>query len=143
MQGGQRAQVADGLHHLIGDEAALLELLAAVHDAVADGVDLADAVDDLAFAGGHLLHHLGKRLGVGGEDGGGRGLVAIALMGDHAALHADALTQTLAQHFGAVHVDELVLQAGRATVDDQDFHWKYPPLVFQGEPPFLIHTFII
>ena len=143
VQGGQRAQVTDGLYHLIGDEAALLELLAAVYDAVTNGVNLADAVNDLAFAGGHLLHHFSKRLGVGGEDGGGRGLVTIALMGDHAALHADALAQTLAQHLGAVHVDELVLQAGRATVDNQDFHWKYPPLVFQGGPPFLIHTFII
>ena len=31
---------------------------------------LADVVDALAFAGGHLLHDLGKCLGVGGEDGG-------------------------------------------------------------------------
>ena len=33
-------------------------------------------------------------------------------MGDHAAFHADALAQTLAEDFLALHIDQLVLQAG-------------------------------
>ncbi len=78
MQGSQRAQLADGLDDLIGDQAAALELLAAVHDAVTDGVDLAHVVDALACAGGHLLHDLGKCLGVGGEDGGVVAFVPLA-----------------------------------------------------------------
>ena len=112
----------DSLDDLGGDQAALLELLAAVNHAVADGVDLGNALDDLALAGGHLLDDLGESLGVGGEDGGRGGLVAVGLMGDHAALHADALAQTFAQDLLALHVDQLVLQAGRTAVDNQNFH---------------------
>ena len=122
VQGSQRAQLADGLDDLVGDQAALLELLAAVHDTVTDGIDLADVVDALAFAGGHLLHDLGKCLGVGGEDGGRGGLVAVCLMGDHAAFHANALAQALAQHLLAVHIDQLILQRRRAAVNNQNFH---------------------
>ena len=122
VQGGQGAQVMDGLDDLRGDQATFLELLAAVDHAVADGVDLGNAVNDLALAGGHLLHDLGECLGVGGEDGGRGGLVAVALVGDHAAFHADTLAQTFAKNLFTVHVDELVLQAGRAAVDNQNFH---------------------
>ena len=122
VQRSQRAQVADSLDNLGGDEAALLELLTAVHNAVADGVNLRDIVNDLALAGGHLLHNLGESLGVGGEDGGRGGLVAVGLMGNHAALHTDALAQTLAKNLFTLHVDQLVLQAGRTTVDNQNFH---------------------
>ena len=104
------------------DQAAFLELLAAVHDAVADGVDLAHVIDALALAGGHLLHDLGKSLGVGGEDGGRGGLVAVGLVGDHAAFHANALAQALAQHLLTVHIDELIFQGRRTTVDNQNFH---------------------
>ena len=143
MQGSQRAQLADGLNDLIGDQAAFLELLAAVHDAVADGVDLADVVDALAFAGGHLLHDLGKCLGVGGEDGGRGGLVAVALVGDHAAFHTDALAQTFAKNLFSVHVDELVLQAGRAAVDNQNFHGVSSLFLRAQLRPFLITIFII
>ena len=122
VQRSQRAQVVDRLDDLGGDQAALLELLAAVDHAVADGVDLGNALNDLALAGGHLLDDLGESLGVGGEDGGRGGLVAVGLMGDHAALHADALAQTFAQDLLALHVDQLVLQAGRTAVDNQNFH---------------------
>ena len=122
VQGSQRAQLADGIHHLRGNQAAGLELLAAVNHAVADGVNVAGAVNDLALAGGHLLHNLGESLGVGGEDGGRGGLVAVGLMGNHAALHTDALAQTLAKNLFTLHVDQLVLQAGRTTVDNQNFH---------------------
>ena len=112
MQRSERAQVADGLNDLGGDQAALLELLAAVDNAVADGIDLSNAVDDFAFAGGHLLDQFGKGFGMGGEDGGSGLFLAVGFMGDHAAFHADTLAQTFAQDFLAVHVDELILQAG-------------------------------
>ena len=100
----------EGIDDFIGDQAAGLELLTAVDDAVADGADLADIVDALALAGGHLLHDLSKSLGVGGEDRRGGGLVAVGLVGDHAAFHANALAQALAQHLLAVHIDQLILQ---------------------------------
>ena len=112
----------DSLDDLGGDQAALLELLSAVNNTVADGVDLGNAVNNFALAGGHLLHDLGKCLGVGGEDGGRGGLVAVCLMGDHAAFHANALAQALAQHLLAVHIDQLILQGRRAAVNNQNFH---------------------
>ena len=135
VQGSQRAQVVDGLDDLGGDEAALLELLAAVDHAVTDGVDLGNAVDDLACTGGHLLHDLGECLGVGGEDGGRGCLMAVGLVGDHAAFHADALAQTLAEDLFALHIDQLVLQAGRTAVDNQNFH-GISSLKWQGRLPF-------
>ena len=122
VQGSQRAQLTQSLDDLIGDQAAALELLAAMHHAVADGVDLAHVIDALALAGGHLLHDLSKCLGVGGEDGRGGGLVAVGLVSDHAALHANALAQALAQHLLAVHIDQLILQGRRTAVNNQNFH---------------------
>ena len=122
VQGGQGAQLTDGLDDLVGDQAALLELLTAVDNTVADGVDLAHIVDALALASGHLLHDLSKSLGVGGEDGRGGSLFAVGLVGDHAALHANALAQALAEHFLAVHIDELILQGRRTAVNNQNFH---------------------
>ena len=59
-RGARGAQVMDSLDDLGGDQAALLELLAAVNHAVADGVDLGNALNDLALAGGHLLDDLGE-----------------------------------------------------------------------------------
>ena len=135
VQGSQRAQVVDGLDDLGGNQAALLELLAAVDHAVADGVDLGNTVNDLALAGGHLLHDLGECLGVGGEDGGRGCLMAVGLVGDHAAFHADALAQTLAEDLFALHIDQLVLQAGRTAVDNQNFH-GISSLKWQGRLPF-------
>ena len=122
VQRSQGAQLTDGVDDLVGDQAAGLELLTAVDNTVADGVDLAHIVDALALAGGHLLHDLSKSLGVGGEDSGSGSLVAVSFMGDHAALHADALAQALAQHLLTVHIDELIFQGRRTTVDNQNFH---------------------
>ena len=51
VQGSQRAQLTQGVDDLIGDQAAALELLAAMHDAVTDGVDLAHVIDALACTG--------------------------------------------------------------------------------------------
>ena len=59
---------------------------------------------------------------MGGEDRGSGSLVAVGVMGDHAALHADALAQALAQHLLTVHIDELIFQGRRTTVDNQNFH---------------------
>ena len=122
MQGGQGAQLPEGIDDFIGDQAAGLELLAAVDHAVADGVDLGNTVNDLALAGGHLLHDLRKSLGVGGEDRRGGSLGAVGLVSDHAALHANALAQAFAQHLFAVHIDQLILQGRRTAVNNQNLH---------------------
>ena len=131
VQRGQGAQLAQGLDHFGGDQAAGLELFAAVDHAVADGVDLADIINDLAIAGGHLLHNLSKCFGVSGEDGRGGGFIAVGFMGNHAAFHANALAQALAQHLLAVHIDQLILQGRRAAVNNQNFHLLVPPYSFR------------
>ena len=123
VQGGQGRQLINGLDDFVGHQAALLELLAAVHAAMADGVDLVDAVDDLAFALGHHLNQLGKRFGVRGEGSVGLHLVAAHLMGDAAAFAADALAQALAQDLLGLHIKQLILQRRRAAIDNQNFHW--------------------
>ena len=87
-------------------------LFAAVDDAMADGINLTHRVDHLAVAGGHLLDDFAEGFGMGGEDGGSGLFLAVGFMGDHTAFHADTLAQTFAQDFLAVHVDELILQAG-------------------------------
>ena len=122
VQGSQGAQLTQGGNDFVGDQAAGLELLAAVDHPVTDGVDLVHALNALAGAGGHLLDDLVECLGVGGENGRGGGLVAVGVVGDHAALHADALAQALAQHLLAVHINQLILQGRRTTVDNQNFH---------------------
>ena len=43
-------------------------------------------------------------------------------MSDHAAFHANALAQALAQHLLAVHIDQLILQGRRTAVNNQNFH---------------------
>src|SRR5699024_3812427 len=115
-------KVVDCLYNVGSDQAALFELFAAVYNAVTNGVDLADLVNHLALAGGHLLDDFAKRFGMGGEDRGRGSLMAVGLVGDHAALHANAFTQALAKNLLTVHIDELVLQARRTAVDNQNFH---------------------
>ena len=128
VQRSQGAQLFISLDQFFGDQCALAELLAAVDAAVADGADLADIVDDLAFAGSHHLNDLFKSLGVGGEGSGDFPLAAANLVGDAAAFHADTLAQALAQHLLAIHIDELILQGRGAAVDNQNFHDVCPPV---------------
>ena len=119
VQRSQRAQLADGVDDFVGDQAAGLELLAAMDDAVANGVDLLDIVDALALAGGHLLDDLSKSLGVGGED-------------RRSGSHADALAQALAQNLLAIHIDQLIFQGRRTAVNNQNFHLLVPPYCFSA-----------
>ena len=122
VQRRQGRQVLDGFDHIGRDQAAFLELFAAVDDAMADGINLAHRVDHLAVAGGHLLDDFAEGFGMGGEDCGRGCLLAVGLMGNHAAFHADAFAQAFAQYLLTVHIDELILQARRTAVDNQNFH---------------------
>ena len=122
VQRRQGRQILDGLDHVGGDQAALLELFTAVDDTMTDGIDFAHRLNYLAVAGGHLLDDFAEGFGMGGEDRGRGCLLAIGLMGNHAAFHADAFAQALAQYLLTVHIDELILQARRTAVDNQNFH---------------------
>ena len=122
VQGGQGGQLLVFGDDLIGHQHALVEGLAAMDAPVADGADLTDVVNGLALAGGHLLHHLVEGLHMGGHGAGLGPLLTVLLMGDAAALVADALAQTLAQQLLIVHVDELILQGRGTAVDDQNVH---------------------
>ena len=138
---GERSRMA--FDDIGGDQAALLELLAAVDHAVTDGIDLADAVNDFAVAGGHLLDDFAERFGMGGEDCRRRGLLTVGFMGDHAAFHADTFTQAFAEHLLTVHIDELVLQARRTAVDNQNFHGVSSFSGVRAKGPFRVTKNII
>ena len=122
VQGSQGGQLLILGNNFIGHQHALVEGLAAVDAPVADGADFADVVNGLALAGGHLLHHLVEGLHMGGHGAGLGPLLTVLLMGDAAALVADALAQALAQQLLIVHVDELILQGRGTAVDDQNVH---------------------
>ena len=122
VNGSQGSDLLDLVDDGIGHDLALGEELSTLHNAVADGADLALILHNSALAGGHHLNDLGESLGVGGEGNLFGPGAAVGLMGDLAALDADALAQALAQHVLIVHVDELVLQRRRTAVDNQNLH---------------------
>ena len=124
---GQGGDLLDLVDDGVGDDLRLGEELGALHDAVADGGNLALVLDDGALARGHHFDHLHERFGMGGEGHFLAPLAALGLVRDFAALDADALAQAFAQHALVRHVDELVLQRAGTTVDHQNFHLAFPP----------------
>ena len=129
MQRSERHKLLDPLHRLFRHQHGVLERLAAVEHAVAAGADLVQRSDRAVV----LVRQRG-------EDGGNRLGVVLHVAGelDHLigaqhsllevrALDADALDQALRLDGLVVHVDELELQGGRASVDDQNLHGKVSP----------------
>ena len=110
VQRGQRVEPLDGAGDLVVDQDRLGEALAAVHHAVADGVEL--PVAELRVDG---RVHLFQRLGMVA-----RALdLAVALA---AVAHADLLDQPLGEHTAGRDIADLVLERGRAGVDDEHEH---------------------
>ena len=100
---------------------------------MADGGNLAHAVDDLAFAGAEDLHQLHKGFFMGGEGNVVFHLDARLRLVADAAVHADSFTQTLSQHIFVGHIHQLILQRGAARVDNQYFHVRTPFILIQSE----------
>ena len=124
MQRTQRDIGADGVLDLLVDKHAGGERLAAVEHAMAHRADFVHMLDRALLRVGQGLDHEGAGLGVVLDGLLKDDLLAVDLLGELAALDADALHQALGHELFAVHVHQLVFQRGRTRVDDQNFHWS-------------------
>ena len=100
------------------------ELLTAMDDTVADGVDLLHGGDHTVLGAGQLVDDRGNGLGVGGhrqvfvKDGlaaDERGVLQVTV-------DTDALAKALGQKVLGLHVDQLIFQRRAAGIDDKNFH---------------------
>ena len=122
MQGGQVGKGVVSGQQLIGDGLGLGEFFAAVNHAVANCVDLFQAVYHFILAGGEQFSQFFKSLGVGGEVAVQLNFSSIGQFVDNAAVDADSLTEALGQDRLVGHVHQLVFQGRTACVDNQYFH---------------------
>ena len=122
----QRAEgdaVADGLLAGLVDDAALNKLVAAVQDAVADSVDLVNGLDNAVLRIDQNGHDRLDRFLMGGHgDVLFHLLAACGNLVRQTAVQTDTLAQTLGGDVAGVRVHELVLEAGAASVDNQNVH---------------------
>ena len=124
VQGSKGRAGLDELEHLVGDDDAGGEILAAVDYAVADGADLVHGGHNAVLRRGELVHDGGNGLGMGGH---GDFLIENALALDkrsvlEVAVDADALAEALGQNGLVVHVEKLILEGGASGIDNQNFH---------------------
>ena len=89
---------------------------------MADGADLADVLDDFAFAFGHDFDQLHKGFFMGGEGHVIFHFAAVVCLVADAAVHTDALAQALGQYMLVGHIHQLVLQGRAPRIDNQYFH---------------------
>ena len=122
----QRAEgdaVADGLLAGLVDDAAFNKLVAAMQNTMADSVDLIDGFDHTVFRIDQNGHNGLDRLLVRRH----RNVLFILLAAGRdlvgqTAVQTDALTQPLGGDVAGVRVHELVLEAGAASIDNQNVH---------------------
>ena len=100
------------------------ELLTAVDDTVADGVDLLHGGDHTVLGAGQLVDDRSNGLGVGGHR---QVFVKDRLAADErgvlqVTVDTDALAQALGQKVLGLHVDQLIFQRRAAGIDDKNFH---------------------
>ena len=121
VEGAQGKALAHaGFDGLVND-AGLGELHAAVEDAVPDGLDFGEVLDDAGLAAGHLRADGRQRLAVAGDLQGFLPLLALCLVGQLGAVHANALHKALAEDGFFLHVKESELQGGTSGINDEDF----------------------
>ena len=116
---GEQRDAADVVNDFLRDALAL-DVLAAVHHAVADGFD---GVGELLF--GEELLHFGNGFGVGGAveievD------VADRALGLHVAVHADIFDEAAGDGFFGLGVDNGELDRGAAAIKNEYAHIKKP-----------------
>ena len=123
MQRAEGDAVADGLLAGLVDDAALNKLVAAVQDAVADSVDLVNGLDNAVLRIDQNGHDRLDRFLMGGHgDVLFHLLAACGNLVRQTAVQTDTLTQTLGGDVAGVRVHELVLEAGAASIDNQNVH---------------------
>ncbi len=131
VQGSEGGALLESFHDGIVDAHGGSELLAAVNDAVTDGVDLLHGCDNAVLGAGELVDDGCYCLGMGGHCDV---LVEYGLAADQrgvleVTVKADALAQTLSHDRLGLHVDQLILQGRAACVDNKNFHSKFPFLL--------------
>ena len=123
VQRRERHAVLDRLEHLLGDDHAVGEELAAVYDAVADCIDLAHRGDDALFrVEQHVDDRLDRFLMGRHRDVELELLIRLVAGVGQYAVDADALAQALGHYLARLGVEQLVLQRRAASVDNQNFH---------------------
>ena len=129
MQRAERHEILNALHRLFRHQHGVLERLAAMQHAVAAGADLVQRSDRAVVLVRQRGQNGGNRLGVILHVAGELDHLVRAQHGllEVRAFDADALNQALRLDGLVVHVDELELQGGRASVDDQNLHGKVSP----------------
>ena len=128
VQRGKRRALLKGGHDGIVDLDRAGKLLAAVDDAVTDGVDLFHGGDHTVLGAGQLVDDRGDGFGVGGHR---QVFVKDRLAADErgvleVTVDADALAQTFGQDVFGLHVDQLILQGRASGIDDKNFHSQIP-----------------
>ena len=110
VDGCQVAEALDAVFHFFGDDAAFLEEVAALHDAVAYGVDFVEAFDGSVFVAEQGLEHKVHAFLVVGHVVHEHFLLAVGQSEFQECLvEADALNAALGEHALIVHVVEFVL----------------------------------
>ncbi len=121
MQRAQGDALFNGGDDLVVDDAGVEEFHAAVQNPVAHGIDLIGGGDDTV----HGVHENGQNrldgLGVGGHGDILHDLLTMGVVGQ-TAVNVDPLAKTLGGHIAGIGVHELVLQTGRAGVDNKNIH---------------------
>ena len=120
VQGGEVAHLLDALDDVVVDEGGGVVLLAAVDDAVADGLDFLDVLDDpVLLVYQSVKDELHADLVVG--DVLFKDVLGVAdLVGEARLVQTDALHQALGENLLGGHVEELVLDGRGTAVDDED-----------------------
>ena len=126
MERTQGDAVTDGLLAGLVDDAGFDKTVAAVENAVADGVDLIQRLDNAVFRVGENVQNGGDGLGMGGH--GNFPLDLDILVGNlvgQSAVEGDTLAQTLGKDLAGIRVHELILEGRASCVDNQNFHWLH------------------
>ena len=120
VQGRKRGDFLDLLEHVVIDQARVVEIRAAVHDAMAKGVDVMPLHE-----GGVLQHGTQHERDCGAVVGNRQGQARLAtreLTRERGLAQADTLAGALGEHFARFDVEELIFQRRAAGVHDQDVH---------------------
>ena len=119
---GQIVALGEVGHHLGSEANALVELLAAVHHAVAYGIEFVKILEHGVVAGGEHLEdplHTGSVLGDGALH---LVFLAVELDGDEGIGQADLLDAAGGDDAAVVHIVKCILDATASAVQYQNFH---------------------
>ena len=119
VQGSQVGALLKLLQHLVGQDDALVELLAAMHHAVAYGVNLLQVFDDANLRIGQKREDKLNALGMLRDVVHNLALLSIGQLHLHeGTVQTDTLSATTCHHTLVVHVVQCILDAGRATIQN-------------------------